>query len=107
MQATIDCMAKEGNPFVGVLFAGLMLTPDDQVKVLEFNCRFGDPETQTVLPLLKSDLFNIMLSCAKNSSRCASPLSDSVPSLAEVSVEFAEKNVVSYVIACGGYPDTS
>lgn len=107
MQATVDCMAKEGYPFVGVLFAGLMLTPDNQVKVLEFNCRFGDPETQTVLPLLKSDLFDIMLACTKHSSKCASPLSASVPSLAEIPVEFAKKNVVSYVIASGGYPETS
>ena len=107
MQATIDCMASEGYPFVGVLFAGLMLTSDNQVKVLEFNCRFGDPETQTVLPLLKSDLFDIMLACTKNSSKCANPLSASVSSLAEIPVEFTKKNVVSYVIASGGYPETS
>lgn len=109
MQATIDCMAKEDRPFVGVLFAGLMLTKNDEVKVLEFNCRFGDPETQTVLPLLETDLFDIMLSCTKNNKMkdASNALSAAVPSLDKIPVEFEKANCVSYVIASGGYPETS
>lgn len=109
MQATVDCMAREERPFIGVLFAGIMLTNDNQVKVLEFNCRFGDPETQTILPLLQTDLFNIMLSCAKNNNvrDSSNSLSSSLTTLDKIPVEFDRKNVVSYVIASGGYPETS
>ena len=60
---TIRAMETEGRPFSGCLYFGLMLTPDGP-KVIEYNCRFGDPETQVVLPLLDSDLFTIMKSCA-------------------------------------------
>uniref|UniRef100_A0ABM5FXS1 Trifunctional purine biosynthetic protein adenosine-3 n=2 Tax=Pogona vitticeps TaxID=103695 RepID=A0ABM5FXS1_9SAUR len=59
LQKTVDGMRKEGVPYVGVLYAGLMLTKDGP-KVLEFNCRFGDPECQVILPLLKSDLYEVM-----------------------------------------------
>jgi phosphoribosylamine--glycine ligase len=62
LQPTVDGMAALGTPYKGVLYAGLMLTADDP-KVLEFNCRFGDPETQVVLPLLASDLVEVMLAC--------------------------------------------
>ena len=59
---TIRGMAERGTPYVGVLYAGLMLTADGP-KVIEFNCRFGDPETQVVLPMLDGDLAEIMLAC--------------------------------------------
>ncbi len=59
---TVRSMSSEGMPYVGVLYAGLMLTPTG-VKVLEFNCRFGDPETQVILPLLDSDLAAVFLAC--------------------------------------------
>jgi phosphoribosylamine--glycine ligase len=62
LQPTIDGMAANGTPYKGVLYAGLMLTADGP-KVLEFNCRFGDPETQVIIPLLASDLVEIMLAC--------------------------------------------
>ena len=62
VQPTIDGMTALGTPYVGVLYAGLMLTADGP-KVIEFNCRFGDPETQVVLPLLESDLVELMLAC--------------------------------------------
>lgn len=61
LQKTVDGMREEGVPYVGVLYAGLMLTPQGP-KVLEFNCRFGDPECQVLLPLLHSDLYDILLS---------------------------------------------
>lgn len=60
MQRTVDELLEEGKPFVGTLYAGLIIT-DSGPKVLEFNCRFGDPETQSVLPLLESDLFELLL----------------------------------------------
>ena len=59
LQAAVEGMARRGTPYVGILYAGIMLTADGP-KVLEFNCRFGDPETQAILPLLESDLFEIL-----------------------------------------------
>ncbi len=62
LQPVVTGMAARGTPYVGVLYAGLMLTPNG-VKVLEFNCRFGDPETQVLLPMLEGDLVTILLAC--------------------------------------------
>ena len=59
---TVKGMAERGTPYVGVLYAGIMLTPDGP-KVLEFNCRFGDPETQVILPMISSDLVELLLRC--------------------------------------------
>lgn len=64
LQPTIVGMAARGTPYIGVLYAGLMLT-DQGIKVLEFNCRFGDPEIEAIVPLLESDLFEILLACVE------------------------------------------
>ena len=87
---TIDAMNKEGRTFKGCLYFGLMITPKGP-KVIEYNCRFGDPETQVVLPLLKSDLLEIMM--AVQAGR-----------LSEVPVEFSDETAACVVMASGGYP---
>jgi len=91
--ATLAGLAAEGRPYRGVLYAGMMLTADGP-KVIEFNCRFGDPETQVVLPLLESDLLEIFEACVEGR-------------LHEQSVRWARKAAVSVVMASGGYPAVS
>ncbi|XP_019384421.1 PREDICTED: trifunctional purine biosynthetic protein adenosine-3 isoform X3 [Crocodylus porosus] len=93
LQRTVDGMKKEGVPYTGVLYAGLMLTRDGP-KVLEFNCRFGDPECQVILPLLKSDLYEIMQATINTR------LSSSMP------VWFEDSAAVTVVMASEGYPGT-
>ncbi|TVR19122.1 MAG: phosphoribosylamine--glycine ligase [Anaerolineaceae bacterium] len=83
-------MAARGTPYVGVLYAGLMLT-QQSVRTLEFNCRFGDPETQAILPLLDSDLLTIMLDCAAGS-------------LNPADVRWKSGFCATVVAASGGYP---
>ena len=87
---TMTAMKSEGRPFKGVLFVGLMLTPGG-VKVLEYNARFGDPETQVVLPRMKSDILDIMEACVDGR-------------LAEVELEFEDNAAVCVVLASDGYP---
>ncbi len=89
---TIEAMAKEGRPFAGCLYFGLMLTPNGP-KVIEYNCRFGDPETQVVLPLLKSDLLTIMKACQNGT-------------LDQVDVEFDNGAAACVIVASGGYPES-
>ena len=87
---TIQAMNAEGCPFKGCLYFGLMLTPDGP-KVIEYNCRFGDPETQVVLPLLESDLLKIMAACTEGT-------------LADTEVKFSEGAACCVILASGGYP---
>ena len=87
---TIRAMQAEGCPFKGCLYFGLMLTPQGP-KVIEYNCRFGDPETQVVLPLLESDLLQIMLATTKGG-------------LKDVEVRFSKGAAACVVLASGGYP---
>ena len=90
LKPTIAAMAKEGRVYRGCLYLGLMVTADGP-KVVEFNARFGDPETQVVLPLLDSDLVAIMCACADGT-------------LADVPIRWKEGAAVCVVLASGGYP---
>ena len=87
---TINAMNAEGRPFKGVLYFGLMMTQKG-VKVIEYNCRFGDPETQVVLPRLKTDLVDIMEAVVDEK-------------LADIEIEWADNAAVCVVMASGGYP---
>ena len=87
---TIRAMEQEGRPFTGCLYFGLMLTPDGP-KVIEYNCRFGDPETQVVLPLLDTDLLTIMEATANGT-------------LDQVEVRFQNRHACCVVLASEGYP---
>lgn len=87
---TIKAMQAEGCPFKGCLYFGLMITPDGP-KVIEYNCRFGDPETQVVLPLLESDLLRVMTACIEGT-------------LADTEVKFSSGAAACVILASGGYP---
>ena len=90
LRPTVDALATEGRPFKGCLYFGLMLTPQGP-KVIEYNCRFGDPEAQAVLPLLESDLFEIMLAVREER-------------LAEADVHFSSGASCCVVLASKEYP---
>ena len=87
---TIAAMAAESRPFKGCLYFGLMITPNGP-KVIEYNCRFGDPETQVVLPLMASDLLEAMQACRAGT-------------LAQTDIRFADKNACCVIMASDGYP---
>ena len=87
---TMNAMNKEGRTFKGCLYFGLMITKDGP-KVIEYNCRFGDPETQVVLPLLKTDLLDIFVAVRNET-------------LSEINVEFSDENACCVIMASDGYP---
>ncbi len=89
---TIKAMEKEGRTFKGCLYFGLMLTPDGP-RVIEYNCRFGDPETQVVLPLLESDLLTVMKACREGT-------------LDKTDVKFKDGSACCVVLASSGYPES-
>ncbi|MDP4944559.1 MAG: phosphoribosylamine--glycine ligase, partial [Alishewanella sp.] len=89
---TVKGMAAEGNVFTGFLYAGLMIAADGSAKVLEFNCRFGDPETQPIMLRLESDLVALCQSAVQGQ-------------LAQTNIQFSPKAAVGVVMAAGGYPD--
>ena len=89
---TIRAMRKEKRTFRGCLYFGLMLTPNGP-KVIEYNCRFGDPETQVVLPLLKSDLLTVMMACTNGT-------------LSKTPVRFSKKHACCVIKASAGYPES-
>lgn len=92
VRPTLEGLARDGSPYVGVLYAGLMMTKDGP-KLLEYNCRFGDPEAQTLLPLLDTDLREIVLACVAGK-------------LAETPVRWRDESACTVVLASKGYPET-
>jgi phosphoribosylamine--glycine ligase len=90
LQPALDGLREEGYPFVGVLYGGFMLTPDGP-RVIEFNCRFGDPETQVVLPLLESDILDIAMACVEGH-------------LDQMEICWKNGAAACVVLASGGYP---
>ncbi|MFR8549257.1 MAG: phosphoribosylamine--glycine ligase [Lachnospiraceae bacterium] len=89
-QPTVDAMAAEGRPFQGIIFFGLMLTPEGP-KVLEYNARFGDPEAQVVLPRMKNDIIEVIEACIDGT-------------LDQIDLEFEDNAAVCVVLASDGYP---
>ncbi len=94
LEPAIATLQKRGIDYCGVLYAGLMITPQGEVKVIEFNCRFGDPETQVVLPLLETPLEEVMLACAQQRLAELPPL------------EWKSGVCACVVLAADGYPDS-
>ena len=90
-QKTMDAMAKEGRPFTGIMFVGLMLTEDGS-KVLEYNARFGDPEAQVVLPRMKTDIIDVFEACIDGR-------------LEDIELEFEDNAAVCVILASDGYPE--
>ena len=93
-QPVLDVLARRGSPFHGVLYAGLMMT-EGGPKVLEFNVRFGDPETQAILPRLRSDLLGLLEAATESGG-----LADVAP------LEWADEMAVTVVLASAGYPES-
>jgi phosphoribosylamine---glycine ligase len=91
IRPTLDAMKKEGKPFTGCLYCGLMID-NNEPKVVEFNCRFGDPETQAVIPILEGDLLSLLYSAASGS-------------IDKNSIHYAGKTAVCVVAVSHGYPD--
>jgi phosphoribosylamine--glycine ligase len=96
IQPTLKGMMSDGIPYTGFLYAGLMISPTGQIKVLEFNCRMGDPETQPILMRLKSDLLTLLLAATD----------DAVDDLTQVDVEWDRRVALGVVMAAHGYPQT-
>lgn len=93
IEPTVKGMAAEGNDYTGFLYAGLMVSPDGSIKVLEYNCRFGDPETQPIMSRLKSDLVAL----------CDAAIDGKLDS---VTAEWDPRCAIGVVMAAGGYPDS-
>jgi phosphoribosylamine--glycine ligase len=91
IKPTVEGMAAEGNSYTGFLYAGLMIMPDGTPKVIEYNCRFGDPETQPIMLRMKSDIVTLCLAGVNGE-------------LADMQAEFDERAAIGVVLAAGGYP---
>jgi len=89
---TVEGMAAEGNTYKGFLYAGLMITPAGEPKVIEYNCRFGDPETQPIMMRLQSDLAELCMATLKTA-------------LNKATISWSEQAALGVVLAAGGYPD--
>lgn len=93
LERILDALARQGILYRGVLYAGLMITPSAEAKVIEFNCRLGDPETQVLLPLLETPLDELLIATARGN-------------LDGVRLDWKQANAACVVIAAGGYPGT-
>ncbi|RLV58758.1 phosphoribosylamine--glycine ligase [Parashewanella curva] len=93
IEPTVEGMAQEGHPYTGFLYAGLMISDDGTAKVLEYNCRFGDPETQPIMMRLQSDLVELCLAACRGE-------------LDKVTAEYDSRAAVGVVLAAGGYPES-
>ncbi len=91
MKPTIMALADEGRPYEGTLYGGLFITPSKTPKIIEFNARLGDPETQVVLPRMKTDLLEVILAILENR-------------LDKINIEFEDNAAIGVVMASGGYP---
>jgi phosphoribosylamine--glycine ligase len=94
LEPAIATLQRRGIDYRGILYAGLMITPEGEPKVVEFNCRFGDPETQTILPLLETPLADLLLACAQKR------LAEMPP------IAWKPGAAACVVMAAGGYPGT-
>ncbi|MEQ8523407.1 phosphoribosylamine--glycine ligase [Gracilimonas sp.] len=92
IEPTISGMKAEGNPYAGILYCGLMITKEGP-KVVEYNCRFGDPECQVILPRLKADMLEVIVACTESK-------------LGTVDIEFDDEVKCCVVLASGGYPES-
>ena len=92
IEPTISGMKEEGNPYAGILYCGLMITKEGP-KVVEYNCRFGDPECQVILPRLKADMLEVIVACTQSE-------------LGSVNIEFDDEVKCCVVLASGGYPES-
>lgn len=92
LRPAVDAIRDTGIPYKGVLYAGVVISPDGELKTLEFNCRFGDPETEVILPLLETDLIDILLGVTD-------------AHLDEVEVTWRQQSAVCVTLASGGYPE--
>jgi phosphoribosylamine--glycine ligase len=92
IQPTIEAMSKEGHPFTGVLFAGLMISPQGEPKLIEYNVRFGDPETQVLMARLQSDIVPLLMACANGNG------------LDHTEILFKNDAALCVVMAAKGYP---
>ncbi len=92
IEPTISGMKEEGNPYAGILYCGLMIT-EEGPKVVEYNCRFGDPECQVILPRMRSDVLEIMVACTQ-------------AELDSINIEFDDEVRCGVVLASGGYPES-
>jgi phosphoribosylamine--glycine ligase len=91
IKPTVAGMARDGIPYTGFLYAGLMIDQQGGVKTLEFNCRMGDPETQPIMMRLKSDLYDVMMAATSGS-------------LDQVELEWDRRTALGVVVAAAGYP---
>jgi phosphoribosylamine--glycine ligase len=106
LQPTIDILRQKGINYCGVLYAGLMISPTGGIKVLEFNCRFGDPETQAILPLLETPLEEVLFACTEQRLAQFPPLTWRSQNNSKSDTNTGSQCAVCVVMASQGYPNS-